>query len=573
MARINKQSVLSAEAQKQAAAAQKTASAARYNTTSPVVSRPALGVRTREGAVGFTRDAKSELYLLAVANFAGEDTFYEKADARNDRFRALIRQVAAEDPWWVVRMLRWLRSEANIRTASIIGAVEFVKARIDAKAKEATVAYTEVPWAFGRDLERAAIDSVCQRPDEPGEVLAYWTSRYGRTIPKPVKRGVADAASRLYNEWSLLKYDTGTHAFRFGDVIRLSEPKITDVVAARVLGSQDPGRVYPWLRRTRDLFKYAINQRNGRPDGPGEYLTVIAGNKALREALAANPNVPLTPELLRSSGMTWENILSLVGSKVDKKVLWEALIPTMGYMALVRNLRNFDEAGVSNQVANQVIAKLTSPEEVARSRQFPFRFLSAHKATAGSLRWGYALEQALSLSLANVPELPGRSLILVDLSGSMLDKAGGKLSDMTRREVATLFGSALALRAKDPTLVWFDTSSGQVPVRKGTALLNLVNSFPRAGGGTSTGTAVARWFDGHDRVIIVTDEQAHDYGGYSIDHAVPKTVPVYVWNLAGYKVGSMPSGSGNRHTFGGLTDESFKLIPMLETAQNASWPF
>ena len=74
----------------------------------------------------------------------------------------------------------------------------------------------------------------------------------------------------------------------------------------------------------------------------------------------------------------------------------------LGYLALLRNLRNLDEAGVPDDVAARVAARLADPEQVRRSRVFPFRFLAAYQA-APSLRWAHALEQALSASLANVP--------------------------------------------------------------------------------------------------------------------------------------------------------------------------
>ncbi|WP_169809214.1 TROVE domain-containing protein [Actinomadura chibensis] len=55
-------------------------------------------------------------------------------------------------------------------------------------------------------------------------------------------------------------------------------------------------------------------------------------------------------------------------------------------MALVRNPRNFERAGVSDEVAATVTAKISDPGVIARSRMFPFRFLAAHKA-APSLQW------------------------------------------------------------------------------------------------------------------------------------------------------------------------------------------
>ena len=74
-----------------------------------------------------------------------------------------------------------------------------------------------------------------------------------------------------------------------------------------------------------------------------------------------------------------------------------------------------------------------APAEVARSRQFPFRYLAAYRH-APSLRWSYPLEQALGHSLANVPALPGRTLVLVDRSGSMFYSRMSDRSELTRAD-------------------------------------------------------------------------------------------------------------------------------------------
>lgn len=97
--------------------------------------------------------------------------------------------------------------------------------------------------------------------------------------------------------------------------------------------------------------------------------------------------------------MTWEVLAGRLQGPMDAAA-WEAAIPSMGAMALVRNLRNFDEAGVSDEVAAQVAAKISDPAVVAASWQFPFRYLAAYRH-APSLRWAYPLERALGHSLAN----------------------------------------------------------------------------------------------------------------------------------------------------------------------------
>ena len=517
--------------------------AARTATRSPVTSEAIPSGLTYEGAPGYARDAKSELFLLAVAWMGADSTFYETGKERDARFADLVRKVAVEDPAWTGQFIPWLRNGANMRTASLVAAAEALKARLDAK----------LPG--GRKLTSAAL----QRADEPGELLAYWHSLYGRNEPKPLKRGIADAIVRLYSEFSLLKYDTASHGYRFGDVIE----------RVHVTG-EHPEVKGTWRGA---LYEHAIDRRHGRDNPVPEALAMIRANAALRKQAAEDPGALLDADALRAAGMTWEDALSLAGSRVSKRDLWTALIPSMGYMALLRNLRNFDDAGVPDDVAGDVIARLTDPEQVARSRQFPFRFLSAYRA-APSLRWSYPLERALGLSLANVPALKGRSLILVDRSGSMFDGVSEK-SGLNRADTAALFGAALAVRSEHADLAEFGTSSRPVQFRGADSVLKVIGRFTSMGG-TNTADAVRLHYRDkfHSRVIIITDEQAWN-GWYGAEPAslVPEPVPVYTWNLAGYKHGHGPSGTGNRHTFGGLTDTSFRMIPLLEAGRDARWPW
>jgi hypothetical protein len=268
--------------------------------------------------------------------------------------------------------------------------------------------------------------------------------------------------------------------------------------------------------------------------------------------------------------MTWEHVAGWLQGPLDAAA-WEALIPSMGYMALVRNLRNFDQAGVSDEVAARVADRLADAAEVARSRQLPLRFLAAYR-TAPSLRWGWALERALQASLSSVPALTGRTLVLVDRSGSMFTRLSGR-STLTRADAAAVFGASLAVRAAGADLVQFGTDSRAVRVRRGDSVLSLAGRFGNLGG-TDTADAVRRHYRTHDRVVIVTDEQARGgWRGEEPTKAVPESVPVHTFNLAGYRYGHGPSGGANRHTFGGLTDQGFAAIPLLEAGRDQRWPF
>lgn len=355
----------------------------------------------------------------------------------------------------------------------------------------------------------ALIDSALQRADEPAEALAYWMGAYGRRLPMALKRGVAKAITRLFTERAAVRYDGHGRAWRMGDVIELVHPR-------------------PKSGEQSALFKHLLDQRH---HGDGE---------------------------LRIEGTTWERANPTTAEE------WEAVIPEMGYMALLRNLRNFDERGVSDAVAAQVAAKLADPEQVAQSRQLPIRFLSAWTNTH-SMRWGPALERALDASLSNVPALTGRTLILIDTSASM----GGPLSarsTVTRAQAAIVFGLALAKRCESVDVVSYSTDTAAFAFKPGESVLRAAERFPCFWGSTYTWAAVRRHLDRHDRVVLLTDEQAHDD-----DPGTP--VPIYTFNLAGYSVGHAEAGTPNRYTFGGLSDAAFLLLPMLEARRDGHWPF
>lgn len=508
----------------------------------PIVAECAPSTTTYEGGPGYVRDTKSELFLLGVVNMVGEDTFYETAADRDTRYAQLVRAVAVQDVDWLTRFVRWLRTGANLRSAPMVAAVEGVKARLDA--------------GLHGGSNRALIAAALDRADEPGELFAYWTSKYGRALPMSVKRGLADAARRLYNEFALLRYDTGSHGVRFADVIELTHPA-PDV---------------PWQDA---LFRYAIERRHGRDTAVPEALLMVRAQQALRAAVADEPRVLLDTQALRAAGMTWEDALSLAGTRLPKSELWAALIPTMGLMALVRNLRNFDEAGVPDAAVQVVLARFTDPGQVARSRMFPFRWLSAYEH-APSLRWGHALDQALQASLANLPALPGRTLVLVDTSASMTSVSLSGRSKVSPLKAAAVFGVALAAKGEAVDLVGF--ADGRRPFRhdvtKGAGVIREVDRFVRRSGEDGHGTAIAAslraTFRGHDRVVIVSDMQTMDS---DVTFAVPASTPMYGFNLGGYRAAALPAGQTNRVELGGLTDATFRMIPLIEAGRRADWPF
>lgn len=492
----------------------------RPNVQSPIATTGDR-VLTHEGGIGYERDPKSALFLLAVSNMVGEQTFYESANARDERFESLVHQVTATDPDWLARFAPFLRGTMNMRTAALVLAAEYAAAK-------------------GTNARRV-IASACQRADEPAELLAYWFARHGRKIPAAVKRGIADAAQRLYTERNYLRWNGNGNPWQMADVIELCHVKPRD-------------------EHQSALFRYILDARHGRADDTMGLVT-IAADKAWLATPETERRGAVIPE-----HVSWERLSAWMPGGMDAAA-WELVIPQMGYMALLRNLRNFDQAGVSDRVADEVARRLTDPDEVARSRQLPMRFLSAYK-NAPSLRWAWPLERALDRCLANVPALDGRTLVMIDVSGSMGDRLSNR-SELQRWEAAAVFGTALALRNQADLFI-YGTNAAKVQYPLGASVLPIVKEIGQhVGGGTNTLACIHACFAGHDRVVVLTDEQAHDSGMVNLGH-VPS---IYTFNLAGYRPGHLPSGTRGRHTFGGLSDAAFTMLPLLERGSDVGWPF
>jgi TROVE domain len=516
----------------------------RTNPTAPIATATER-TRTFEGGEAFVRDLESELFLLAVTNMVGEDTFYERADKRDARFVELVHAVTASNPAFVagadveagkVGLAQYLREAMLLRSAAVVLAAEYV--------------------AAGGERGRSVVARALQRADEPAELLGYWLTRHGRNVPMPVKRGIADAARRLYTERAALRYDGLSRQVRMADVIEMTHPSPRD-------------------DRQSALFKYLLDRRHhddARADA--EVLPVLAAAAALDAVPMDERRAVLRargPAALGGAGFSWERLSGWLPGGMDAAA-WEAVIASMGVMALVRNLRNFDQAGISDAAIEAVTVKITDTDEVAKSRLFPYQVWAAYKH-APSDNWKRALGRTLELTAGNIPTLDG-TLVVIDTSGSMQATVSGR-STMQRVEVAAVMAMATAKRASNVDVVIYAQTNKLMKRLEGMSLLGgvdkVVRSVGSVGHATYGHTAIARWFDPkrHQRAVIFTDDQQHDSGHVRLDH-VPL---IYTFNLAGYRPSALPSGERGRYTIGGFTDATFTVMKVIEDGRNATWPF
>ena len=307
--------------------------------------------------------------------------------------------------------------------------------------------------ATHRQLVSETLSRVIQRADELVEFVAIYWAGGRQPLSAQVKKGLA-AAFTKFDEYALGKYDRAG-VVRLRDVLFLSHARPLDEAQA-----------------------------------------------ALWKRLAANELA--TPD-------TWEVALSATGrgEGANKREVWQRLLAErkLGALALLRNLRNMQEAGVSEALVEGALAALKA------DRVLPFRFLAAAR---NAPQWEEALEKAMFRALdGRGTKLAGHTVLLVDVSGSMEAQLSQR-SDMKRWDAA--YGLAILLReiAEKVTIYTFSEHAQLVPSRRGMALRDALDGS-QAHSGTYLGRALAHVEEhsrnGYDRIVVITDEQSHDHVG------------------------------------------------------------
>jgi hypothetical protein len=195
---------------------------------------------------------------------------------------------------------------------------------------------------------------------------------------------------------------------------------------------------------------------------------------------------------------TWEVSLSGGASKAET---FERLIGErkLGALALLRNLRLMQKAGVAKTTIAGAIAAMRT------DRVLPYRFITAARYAPD---FEPELEAAMLQSIKGTARLPGRTRLLIDVSGSMFAPLSAQ-SEMTRAEAAC--GLAILARevCEEVEIFTFSNTVVKVAPRRGFALRDaIIGSQPH--GGTYLGKAVSEIDAKNTRLIVFTDEQSHD---------------------------------------------------------------
>ncbi len=380
-----------------------------------------------------------------------------------------------------------------------------------------------------------SISDTIGRADEITELLSYVMEQnsarniYKGKVPIVIKKGVAEAFNK-FDAYNFAKYSAKDKSVSLRDALFITHPKPRDELQEKIFAD-------------------------------------IANNT-------------LTPP------NTWEVVISKNGSTKES---WESVLPSMGYMAVLRNCRNFLQRGID---IDPVVKMISDPEQVKKSKQFPYRFLSAYKEIEyepGASKLLGALSNAIEISVENIPEFKGKTFVTCDTSGSM-DQNVSEKSKMTLKEIGCLFGAMVNKKSNDSITSVFATD--HVPVNlnpRDSLFTSMKKMFKTNTNGCGTEAwKVMEYLNKNkifvNRIILFSDMQCYDtgglYGGFGFSRGtrsfyeglmkyrqnVNKDVFVYSFDLAHYGTLQIPQSDKKTCINGGFSDKVLNFIPMFEGA-------
>jgi hypothetical protein len=528
--------------------------------------------RNYEGDLAFKLSPDMELYARACATALGGEFYTPDSNDLMNRIKTLVRM---NDPLFVAQLATYIREEQNLRAIPLVLAVELAKTH------------------SGDDLVRRMARRVISRADELARILVYYarankknwyTNSNGQLkmfgkLSNQLRKGVSDSFLK-FDEYQLNKYDRTylindnrknpiNNSIKLRDVLFLTHPK-------------------PMNNDQEELFRKLAQDELAKAD-------------------------------------TWEKRMTEGGGK-SKKETWEGLIAEkrMGYMACLKNLRNFIQEDVSPEHIEMVARYLENPKAVRNSKQLPFRFLAAYRALghngsyarhwyvsehdASSVdtrdprvrRLARALETAVLTSIENIPMFADEKvLIAADVSGSMQVPATGTRDEhravqmgkrqilVERFDIAILLSMLLLNRCEMAAVGMFgDTFKTMSNLSRTNILENTNKMHEREGevGYATNGYKVLEWAlkvagktGGFDRIMLFTDGQMWDTHGRvgrmeKLWRQYKSQVPqckLYLFNLASYGTTPVDLQGGDVYMISGWSEKVFEVLKNIEQGEEA----
>ena len=425
---------------------------------------PRATARNEAGGVAYSLTPKQALAQLAATGCFGS-TYYATAVMQLDELHQLIDQV--DDNVYLAKLAVYARERASMK---------------DMPAALLVVLSKRDPQLMHRVFDRVVDNGRMLRT----VFQMIRSGQFGRTS---LSSSLQRAFQRWLNEASvgkLLSASIGNDP-SLRDILRMARPTPKDHARRALFG---------WLTHN-EIAKWA-------PATEADLPTPVQALIAYRRAETAEAQALIMGEF--SNSVRWD----LLADAAKSALVWKAIARQMGPQALRMNLNTLMRHGafhvtkspdsnifapensleIDRQLVKFVADRIADEDEIRRSRQFPYQYLSAYlnaaEETPHELK--AALHHAAEIACGNVPQLPGPVVIGLDTSGSMSSpvtgyRGRGATTKMRCIDVAALFAAAILRRNPDSIVIPFDTQAYQAQVDPGDAILSLAARLAKYGGG------------------------------------------------------------------------------------------
>lgn len=483
--------------------------------------------RNHENAKAYPMTPEMELYT-AVVTTGLNDSFYESDQLRLERIKALILQCDVE---FTAKLAIYARTEMHLRSVPMFLCIKLAKI------------------ASGNSLVSKTVNKVVLRADEITELLACYQLFNHRTetkklnkLSKQIQKGLAESFNR-FDAYQFAKYNRKT-AVKLKDALFLVHPKAKDdsqQVVFNKIASDSLSTPYTWETELSDLGKSKFANEQER-------------------ALAFTKK--------------WEEMID------SKKI---------GYMAMVRNLRNILEANVSGKHIEVVCTYISNENAVLKSRQLPFRFLSAYREIK-KLKFSYtsivlaALEQAVMFSAKNIKGFGYDTSVVIacDVSASMQKPVSAK-SSILFYDIGLMLAMLLQSQCKNAVTGMFGSLWKIINMPKNSILANVEEYYRREGevGYATNGHTVIEDLIKRkeivDKVMLFTDTQMWDSrdGDLSLSKSwtsykkIAPNAKLYLFDLSGYGRQPIDIKQNDVYLLAGWSDKIFDILESMENTASA----
>ncbi len=496
---------------------------ARYNTKTVTPT-----VTNHQGGTGYALDAKSELISILATGL--DNKYYEQLGERETRLANVIGDVVKQDKTFAAKALVYARSVMGQRTATHFGAVQLAK---HLSGDELGTRF------FSKRARKENKGGIIFRLDDMLEIAAcYKALNPGKQLSNGIKKGFK-AALEAADEYELAKYQAKNKDISLVDIVNLVHPKPSAEMA-------------PVFAK---LMKGELKQFNTVEDKNTKAGQEIAAKVASGELTREQASV----ELNQAKESNFAELIS------TRKI---------GYLALLRNLRNILKTGANAQLVKDACELLTDVKLIKQSLVFPHQIDLALEVmldefgASGATPFIKALNTAYELAIPNLTELftHGKTAVVFDSSGSMSSQillAGGrKAGSEAAINKAALIAATLA-KGIGANVYHFADYCQEIKFNPLDSVNTIKNQFLKKQGSVGYGTAFSSIAEKlgkkYDRVFVISDMQGRDY----MERTALKGCHIYAVDLTGYGTTMFKPGSKTYQIFGYGAD-IYELIKKVE---------